>query len=80
VSDFDTAVRIGLAFAAPPLIAALWRLAVVYRVTSTGYVYRSKGRWGETEIRPADDHARQGGSGQFFTARDETGPSRVRPP
>jgi hypothetical protein len=35
------------------MFAGLWRLAVIYRVTSTGYVYRTKGRWGYTEIRPA---------------------------
>jgi hypothetical protein len=36
------------------MFACLWKLAVVYRVTSTGYIYRVKGRWTEIEIRPAD--------------------------
>jgi hypothetical protein len=40
------------------VFACLWKLAVVYRVTSTGYIYRVKGRWTETEIRPADSDGR----------------------
>jgi hypothetical protein len=39
-------------------IPALLRVVLVYRVTSTGYTYRVKGRWSETEIAPADPDER----------------------
>ncbi len=58
MSDLDLALRVALVLVLPGF-AALWKLAVVYRVTSTGYIYRSKGRWGETEIRPADSDSRK---------------------
>jgi len=53
MSDLELTARIAL-LVTPAVAAAAWKLAVVYRITSRGYTYRSKGRWGETEIRPSD--------------------------